>query len=158
MQNEAIDMQIRREINYHSQNLTKSLLTGEPNKSPDESYDDLALGYIAVKDFPEMRILERLSIYERRFELSLYRTMAELKKLQKDRKAEQEKPIRLKKQFIPKGSQIRQDLSTPLRFAQDDKEREYLEKQSQSPAFGRKSEARNPKPVLSAVEWIRNLS
>jgi len=87
MQNEAIDMQIRREINNHSHYLTKSLLTGEPNKYPDESYDDIALGYIAVRDFPEMRILERLAMYERRFELSLYKTMAEFKKLQKDRKA-----------------------------------------------------------------------
>ena len=91
-------MQIRREINSHSHYLTKSLLTGEPNKYTDESYDDIALGYIAVRDFPEMRILERLAMYERRFELSLYKTMAEFKKLQKTRKAEQAGAIRLKKQ------------------------------------------------------------
>src|SRR4030042_1856755 len=113
MQNEAIDFKIRREINSMFPELSKSLLTGEPQQSP-KKYDDIVLGYIAHRDFVDARVLERLSMYERRFELSLYKTMAEFKKLQKDRKAEQVKPTRLKKQFIPKGSQIRPDLSTPL--------------------------------------------
>jgi hypothetical protein len=42
-----------------------------------------------MRDFADARSLERLSMYERRFEASLFRTMAELKKLQRMRQSEQ---------------------------------------------------------------------
>jgi hypothetical protein len=92
MQNEVIDAKIRREINGMVPKLTKSLLNGEPcdvSKYSKDCYDDLALGYIAMWDFAEQRALERLSMYERRFEASLFKTMAELKKLQRMRQSEQ---------------------------------------------------------------------
>jgi len=92
MQNEVIDAKIRREINGMAPKLTKSLLTGEScdvSQYSKDCYDDLALGYIAMRDFAEQRALERLSMYERRFEASLFKTMAELKKLQRMRQSEQ---------------------------------------------------------------------
>jgi hypothetical protein len=43
--------------------------------------DDLALGRVALKDFSNSRVLDRLLMYERRIEHSLYKTMAELQRL-----------------------------------------------------------------------------
>jgi hypothetical protein len=42
---------------------------------------DLALGRVALKDFSNSRVLDRLLMYERRIEHSLYKTMAELQRL-----------------------------------------------------------------------------
>jgi len=42
---------------------------------------DLALGRVALKDFSNSRALDRLLMYERRIEHSLYKTMAELQRL-----------------------------------------------------------------------------
>ena len=42
--------------------------------------ENLALGRVVVEDFAEARVLDRLLMYERRIESSLYRTMAELRK------------------------------------------------------------------------------
>jgi len=91
MQDEVIDVKIRAEINRSKGILSKSLITGQPcrlSKNTKRCYDDLALGLIAKWDFEGDRALERLSMYERRFEASLFRTMGELKKLQDARKRE----------------------------------------------------------------------
>ena len=42
---------------------------------------DLALGRVVIKDFSNSRVIDRLLMYERRIEHSLYRTMAELQRL-----------------------------------------------------------------------------
>ena len=92
MQNEFIDVKIRRDINGSCPELSESLITGKPcdkSKYSDTCYDDQALGYIAMWDFAGARALERLSMYERRLEASLFKTTAELKKLQYVRKSEQ---------------------------------------------------------------------
>ena len=92
MQNEFIDVKIRKEINASSAELSESLITGKPcdkAKYSDKYYDDQAMGYIAMWDFAGSRALERLSMYERRLEASLFRTMAELKKLREARRREQ---------------------------------------------------------------------
>jgi len=89
MQNELIDVKIRREINDTWPELSESLITGKPcdmSKYSDKCYDDQVLGYIAMRDFAGSRALERLAMYERRFEASLFRTMGELKKLRHTRK------------------------------------------------------------------------
>ena len=91
MQNELIDVKIRREINDTWPELSETLITGKPcdkSRYSDKCYDDLALGYVAMCDFAGARALERLSMYERRFEASLFKTMAELKKLQRVRLSE----------------------------------------------------------------------
>jgi len=41
----------------------------------------LALGRVVSRDFANYRVLDRLGLYERRIEHSLYRTMGELQKL-----------------------------------------------------------------------------
>jgi hypothetical protein len=46
----------------------------------DPADEDLALGRAVVKDFAHARVLDRLLMYERRIEHSLYRTMAELRR------------------------------------------------------------------------------
>jgi hypothetical protein len=146
MQNEFIDYQIMRIIDFDRSDLSKSLITGQPQEKPGK-YDDVALGFIANRDFGGDRTLERLAMYERRFELSLYKTMAEFKKLQQARKTQETKsgaraipPLgKATTRYIgneavthlKKQTQSRPDLSTPLRFAQDDKENEHLTKQSQ---------------------------
>ena len=92
MQNELIDVKIRREINDTRPELSESLITGKPcdlSKYSDKCYDDLALGYVAMFDFGGQRALERLSMYERRFEASLFRTKAEFEKLRQARIAKQ---------------------------------------------------------------------
>ena len=48
---------------------------------PEESDPELALGRLAIKDFSNSRVLERLLMYERRTESSLYRTILELQRL-----------------------------------------------------------------------------
>jgi hypothetical protein len=92
MQNELIDVKIRREINDFRPELSESLLTGKPcdlSKYSDTCYDDQVLGYIAMRDFAGSGVLERLSMYERRLEASLFRTMGEFRKLRQARKARQ---------------------------------------------------------------------
>ncbi len=48
---------------------------------PSEPDPELALGRLAIKDFSNSRVLEKLLMYERRIENSLYRTMLELQRL-----------------------------------------------------------------------------
>ncbi|MBN2315097.1 MAG: hypothetical protein JXM79_14300 [Sedimentisphaerales bacterium] len=98
MQNEMIDVKIRKEINDSRPELSESLITGKPcdlSKYSDKCYDDQVLGYIAMRDFVGSRALERLSMYERRFEASLLRMMGELKKLQQTRKKERSEGVEM---------------------------------------------------------------
>ena len=48
---------------------------------PSEPDPELALGRLAIKDFSNSRVLEKLLMYERMIESSLYRTMLELQRL-----------------------------------------------------------------------------
>jgi hypothetical protein len=52
-----------------------------PQGGPSTSDGDLALGRMAIKDFSNSRVLERLLMYERRMEHSLYKTILELQRL-----------------------------------------------------------------------------
>jgi hypothetical protein len=55
---------------------------------PDGCDADLALGRTVVRDFSSARVLDRMLMYERRIESSLYRTMAQLQKLRRAEKPE----------------------------------------------------------------------
>jgi len=97
MQNELIDVKIRREINDTFPELSESLITGKPcdmSKYSDKCYDDLALGYMAICDFGGSRALERLSMYERRLESSLFRIKAEFDNLRQAREARQAEDVK----------------------------------------------------------------
>jgi hypothetical protein len=58
-------------------------------KAETEQEVDIALGWVTRRDFADGRVLDRLSMYERRIEHSLYRTMAELTRLRLLRELEQ---------------------------------------------------------------------
>ncbi len=62
--------------------------------------EGLKFGRKAVKDFDQERVLDRLLMYERRIEHSLYRTMAELRNLRKGRREEGQKVRRSEGQTI----------------------------------------------------------
>jgi hypothetical protein len=63
---------------------TRELDQGDSNPAD----EDLALGRAVVKDFAHARVLDRLLMYERRIEHSLYRTMAELRRQRLSRELE----------------------------------------------------------------------
>jgi hypothetical protein len=69
--------------------LTKSLIYKSIGQSPPdqpESEEPPTLGQVAMKDFSYARVLDRLMMYERRIENSLYKTINELQKLKLIRK------------------------------------------------------------------------
>jgi len=55
---------------------------------PSTSLANLNLGRLAIKDFSNARVLDRLLMYERRIEHSLYKTILELQRLHLIRKLE----------------------------------------------------------------------
>jgi len=84
IQNQTIDALNQRNTSSPLAKLTKSLLLkGQDCLQQDASEftPDLALGRLAIKDFSNPRVLERLLMYERRIENSLYKTLLELQRL-----------------------------------------------------------------------------
>ena len=64
--------------------LTQSLSFNFADKSLSNTLGfngELALGRLAVKDFANARVLDRLLMYERRIENSLYKTLLEFQRL-----------------------------------------------------------------------------
>ncbi len=79
IQNQTIDIMLEQDaLKYPGKTTRKHLVTHvwDPN---------LALGRIAEIDFTNNKLLERLMIYERKIENSLYKTMKELKNLKKEK-------------------------------------------------------------------------
>jgi len=84
MQNQTIDAKHADQINNPMAKLTQSLLSKglrQPQGDASAPEADLTLGRLAIKDFANARVLERLFLYERRIENSLYRTILELQRL-----------------------------------------------------------------------------
>ena len=89
IQNQVIDALNADNISNPLTRLTQSLLfkrSGTPQAGPSTSLPDLALGRMAIKDFTNARVLDRLLMYERRIEHSLYKTLLELQRLHLIRK------------------------------------------------------------------------
>jgi hypothetical protein len=83
-QNQAIDVLNSNQTNDPLKKLTQSLYFSIAGKSPDNtnvSNGELALGRLAVKDFANARVLDRLLMYERRIEHSLFKTLLEFQRL-----------------------------------------------------------------------------
>jgi hypothetical protein len=83
-QNQAIDALNADNTPSPLAKLTKSLFFKgkyQPQEDTSESATALALGRLAIKDFSNARVLERLLMYERRIEHSLYKTLLELQRL-----------------------------------------------------------------------------
>jgi hypothetical protein len=84
IQNQTIDAMYEKITSDPLANLAKSFgLKGLANPQPETSDPppDLTLGRIAIKDFSNARVLDRLLMYERRIEHSLYKTTLELQRL-----------------------------------------------------------------------------
>jgi hypothetical protein len=174
MQNQAIDVMIERD---GPSPLTKQLRLSLPKflrdvqDDPRGSGPELVLGRAAIKDYSNSRVLDRLLMYERRIENSMIKMMDQLLKLRLMREMEkanagEEDPgapgeVNLKKQSQSAPDQIGANSYVGEKY--ENKPRPGLPenkvKQSQSPAFGRKSEALNPKSETSRMEYsVKNLS
>ena len=84
IQNQTIDALNARNTSSPLAKLTQSLsfnIAGKSLSNASTSSPALALGRLAIKDFSNARVLERLLMYERRIEHSLYRTILELQRL-----------------------------------------------------------------------------
>jgi len=91
IQNQAIDAMNADNTSSPLTKLTQSLFFKGHDQSqgtPSTSAPDLALGRLAIKDFSNARVLDRLLMYERRIEHSLYKTLLELQRLRLIRKLE----------------------------------------------------------------------
>ena len=83
-QNLAIDALNADQASSPLKKLTQSLFLkyyDQSQPAPSASADHLALGRLAVKDFANARVLDRLLMYERRIENSLYKTLLEFQRL-----------------------------------------------------------------------------
>jgi len=84
IQNQAIDALNADSKSNPLTKLTQSLFFKNQDQSqagPSTSANHLALGRMAIKDFAKARVLDRLLMYERRIEHSLYKTILELQRL-----------------------------------------------------------------------------
>jgi len=95
IQNQTFDAMNEKNTTGPLANLAKSLcLKGLalPQDETSDSRPDLTLGRIAIKDFSNARVLDRLLMYERRIEHSLYKTTLELQRLRLLRNLEPSEP------------------------------------------------------------------
>jgi hypothetical protein len=60
---------------------------------PESGRSELVLGWAMIEDFSKSNVLERLLMYEKRIESSLYKSMNEFQKLQRMRKREQAEAV-----------------------------------------------------------------
>jgi len=82
LQNEAFDALLAKETSSPLTRVTRPLRSKEQDAGNSGGCDgEPAIGRTVVRDFANARVLDRLLMYERRIESSLYRTMAELQKL-----------------------------------------------------------------------------
>ena len=95
IQNQTFDAMHEKNTNNSLANIAKSFGLkglGFPQDETSDSNPDLTLGRIAIKDFSNARVLDRLLIYERRIEHSLYKTTLELQRLHLLRTLEPSEP------------------------------------------------------------------
>ena len=82
IQNQTIDALNAPDTSSPLATLTKSfILKHQPQPNSSESPSNLALGRLAIKDFANARVIDRLLMYERRIEHSLYKTLLEFQRL-----------------------------------------------------------------------------
>jgi len=84
IQNQVIDAMNADNKSNPLAKLAQSLFfkgTGQLQSDTSSLDSELALGRLAIKDFSNARVLERLLMYERRMEHSLYKTLLELQRL-----------------------------------------------------------------------------
>jgi hypothetical protein len=127
MQNQAIEDMIECEVtNPRARDRRKSHCNNERIRPDDPRYDPdhLALGRVAAGDWSYFRVLDRMLLYERRIENSLYKTINKLKTQQVIRRIEIQEVERQQSQT---SLSLRDEAAT--RTAE---KKGYLKKQSQS--------------------------
>jgi hypothetical protein len=145
MSNEVIDVKIAKIENdsWEKEKREKAgLLDFETGRS------ELVFGWTIMRDFSDAQILERLLMYEKQIESSLYKAMNELQKLQGNRRKEEAE------EAIPKASGFEAATQSEEQLGQNEKQIHLAEpvgemkKQSQCrpPAGSTKLEILNPKP------------
>ena len=99
MQNQSIDVLGLEELDRLRADQFRGIyreVNGISMQDAGISKDHLLLGRMATRDWSSYRVLDKMMLYERRIENSMYETMHELEKLQEARKAEhqsaEEKP------------------------------------------------------------------
>jgi hypothetical protein len=96
IQNQTIDALHADNTSSPLAKLTQSLFFKNHEQSqdgPSTSATHLPLGRLAIKDFANARVLDRLLMYERRIEHSLYKTLLEFQRLNLIRKLDPEREI-----------------------------------------------------------------
>ena len=88
IQNQTIDALNTPDTSSPLSKLTQSLLFKNHDQSQTAPSAHLVLGRMAIEDFARARVLDRLLMYERRIEHSLYKTLLELQRLRLMRKLE----------------------------------------------------------------------
>jgi len=81
MQTQALEVKLARDEPGPLQKQLTAMLPAHLRKVQDDprgAGPDLVLGRVVIKDYADARILERLSMYEKRIEGSLFRTIKEL--------------------------------------------------------------------------------
>jgi len=86
IQNETIDALLAPKPLSALDKLTKSMVRQVAGKFEPDQDEASPLGRTVIKDFSNARVLDRLMMYERRIENSLYKTVQELQKLSLIRK------------------------------------------------------------------------
>ncbi len=115
MHSEAIDVLIARaETDYWQNNRRNDARSAH---DPRAGGLELILGWATVHDFSESKVLERLLMYEKRIESSLYKAMSELQKTQRARKEEKEENDRAQMEVIT--TSVNERASTQNKANQD---------------------------------------
>ena len=94
MQTQALEVKLARDEPSPLQKQLTAMLPAHLRKVQDDprgAGPDLILGRVVIKDYADARILERLSMYEKRIEGSLFRTIKELDRYRLIRQSESEK-------------------------------------------------------------------
>ncbi|UCD52761.1 MAG: hypothetical protein JSW27_09005 [Phycisphaerales bacterium] len=94
LQNEAFDALYEKDTTGPLARLSQSLRAKEQARlGGDAEGRDLAGGRVVVRDFANSRVLDRLLMYERRLEHSLFKTMTELQRLRLLREVESDEEV-----------------------------------------------------------------
>ena len=88
----VIDAMIDKKLNSPYSNYAKKLIPPYlRSERDDEGNIDSTLGKVIISDYSDSRVLDRLSIYERRIENSLFKTITELRRTQILREMDKQK-------------------------------------------------------------------
>jgi len=153
VQNEAFDALITKDTASPLARLTQSLLPKGPARPGGDfgnGEDESALGRVVVNDFSNGRVLDRLLMYERRIEHSLYRTMTELQRLRLMREIESqtENPTRQGERWGKPQPTCATENPTPQSECWGEPQPATAEKTtSQSVGVGADDPARQTKPM-----------